>query len=314
VAALLGIDIGGTNVKAALVSEDGAVLSFVSAGWSGGGPEDAVRVAARLVDELTTGRDVAPTACGCACAGLVQTGAGVVRSSPNLPTWKDVRLSGMLSDALGLTVWLENDANAAAYAEFHVGAARGAENAVMLTVGTGVGGGVVVGGRLYRGSHGTAGEIGHTTVDTDGPECVCGSRGCLERMANADAIVARALELIGSGRPSTLTGRAGDGTLSSSAVGRAASEGDPVAIEALEGVGRVLGVGLANVAQVLDPDVIVVGGGVAEAGEPLLGPAREEMNARLSGCEFRGPHLVAAALGETAGVVGAALLAIENLD
>jgi len=312
VGALFGIDIGGTNVKAALVSEEGAVLAFSSESWSGGEPEESVETAALLTERVVAGAGRAPEACGCACAGLVDNSRGVVISSPNLPSWSNVSLADLLGRRLGLEVGLENDANAAAVAEFKVGAARGATNAVMLTLGTGVGGGVIIGGRLYRGSHGTAGEIGHTTVHLSGPPCICGSRGCLEGVANAEAVVAGARELIASGRESSLSGLAPDGAFTSSDVGLAAAEGDGVAAEALASVGRALGVGLANVSQFLDPDVIVIGGGVALAGEPLLGPARDELESRLSDCGFRCPRVVAAQLGETAGVVGAALLALEG--
>ncbi len=309
----LGIDIGGTNVKTALVRVDGAVLSFDSHEWSGGPPGDAVKVAADSARSQMESSGLTPDACGCACAGLIDCAEGVVRSSPNLPDWHDVELSAMLSRELGLPVVLENDANAAAYAEYLVGAGRGARDLVMLTLGTGIGGGVVLGGRLYRGSHGTAGEIGHTTVEREGPVCACGSRGCLERLANAEAVVAKARELLEQGRRSALSEKAASGTIHAVDVGLAAAAGDQVAIDALAAVGRALGVGLANVSQILDPDVIVIGGGVVSAGEPLLRPARQELEARLSGYEFRGPRVVPAALGDTAGVVGAALLAREGL-
>ncbi len=310
---LLGVDIGGTNVKTALVGVDGAVLSFESREWSGGPPEDAVDAAVSSARSQIRSSGLVPDGCGCACAGLVDATAGVVRYSPNLPEWCDVELSAMFSRELGIPVALENDANAAAYGEYAVGAGRGARNLVMLTLGTGIGGGIVLDGRLYRGSHGMAGEIGHTTVDTEGPTCACGSRGCLESLANAEAVVARALDLLDGGRGSALEGIAASRPLRAVDVGKAAASGDDVATEALAVVGRALGVGLANVSQILDPDVIVIGGGVIAAGEPLLRPAREELEARLSGYEFRGPRVVPAALGDTAGVVGAALLAREGL-
>ncbi|MFH1501983.1 MAG: ROK family protein [Candidatus Eisenbacteria bacterium] len=312
--ALLGIDIGGTNVKTAHVGVDGAVLAFASVGWSGGDPSEVVEAVALAAARLARDSGETPVACGCACAGLVDRAAGIVRSSPNLPTWRDVELARMLADRLGLPTWLENDANAAAFAEYEVGAARGAANAVMLTLGTGIGGGIVLDGRLYRGSHGMAGEVGHSTIDLDGEPCLCGARGCLERYANAGAIVARATELVASGRESSLGERATAGTLTAKDVGAAALDGDAVAVEVLASVGRILGVGLLNVSQILDPDVIVIGGGVVAAGEPLLGPAREELEAQLPGAGFRAPRVVAAELGETAGVVGATLLARAALD
>jgi glucokinase len=215
----------------------------------------------------------------------------------------------MFEEALGLPVRLENDANAAAYGEYAAGAARGASNAVVLTLGTGIGGGIIIDGRLHRG-RAFAGEIGHMTVDLHGAPCPCGNTGCLERLASAGAIVRNVTALLESGRESTL--EAGPG-LSAEQVASAALAGDSVAVEALEAAGRALGAGLATIGLVLDPDVIVIGGGVAAAGEPLLGPAREEFSHRayIGGAELT--PVVPAVLGNTAGVVGAALLARDEL-
>jgi glucokinase len=311
VGALLGIDIGGTNLKAAIVSSEGAVAAFDATPWSAGEPEEAVsRIAGqrdRLVAEVGTD---ALSACGCGCAGLVDRERGLVHASPNLPAWRDVQLARAVEDALGLPTVVENDANAAAFAEYSVGAARGASNAVLLTLGTGVGGGLVIGGRIYRGSHGGAGEVGHMAVMLDGPACPCGSTGCIERLVNAEAIVARALALVEAGRRSSLQGI---DRLTAKDVGDAAHAGDAVAIEAAAEAGRILGVGLANLVQILDPDVIVIGGGVAEMGEPLLGAARRELGRRTASYHEAVARVVPAELGEVAGVVGAALLARDGL-
>ncbi len=309
--AFLGIDIGGTNLKAAIVSPRGAVAAFDVTPWSAGPPEEAVSLVADQRDRLVAQAGPGSlSACGCGCAGLVDRTRGTVHASPNLPTWRDVQLARMLEDALHLRTIVENDANAAAYAEYLVGAARGATNAVLLTLGTGIGGGIVLGGELYRGSHGGAGEIGHTAVTLDGPACPCGSVGCIERLINAESIVARAASLLEAGRPSSLRGAT---PLTAKDVGDAARAGDSVATEAVTEAGRILGVGLANIVQVLDPDVIVVGGGVAEIGEPLLGPAREELDSRVASYHASVARIVPAELGEVAGVVGAALLARDGL-
>lgn len=308
---LLGIDIGGTNLKAAIVSSEGGVAAFDVEPWSAGEPAEAVAAIVgqrdRLVAETGTR---ALEACGCGCAGLVDHETGTVHASPNLPTWRDVQLARALEDALGLPTVVENDANAAAYAEYVAGAARGAANAVMLTLGTGIGGGIVLGGRLYRGSSGGAGEVGHMAVMLDGPPCPCGSTGCIERLVNAEAIVRRAASLLEAGRPSSLPAIGG---LTTKDVGDAARSGDPVAVDAVTEAGRILGVGLANLVQLLDPDVIVLGGGVAEIGEPLLGPAREELAARVASYHATVVKVVRAELGEVAGVVGASLLARDGL-
>jgi glucokinase len=310
VRAYLGIDIGGTNVKAALVSEDGALLSFLSSSWSGGPAGDAVATAAALRASLCEGHPEAEViACGVGSAGLVDSESGVVRMSPNLPEWRDVPLRRMFEEALGLPTRLENDANAAAYGEFASGAARGSTNAVVVTLGTGIGGGIIVGGRLYRGRS-FAGEVGHMTVDFHGEACPCGNSGCLERLASAGAIVRGASGLLESGRESVLEQGP---ELTAERVAEAASDGDAVAVEALSAAGRALGAGLATLGLVLDPDVIVLGGGVAAAGETLFEPAREEFSRRayIGGAELT--PIVPAELGNTAGVVGAALLARDEL-
>jgi glucokinase len=308
----LGIDIGGTNIKAALVSDEGAVLSFTSAAWSGGPAGDAVGTVVELVGELrSAGEWVDPISCGVGVAGLVNASTGVVHTSPNLPEWRDVDFRQMLSSALALPVRVENDANAAAYAEFVVGAARGARNVIVLTLGTGVGGGIILGGRLYRGSS-FAGEVGHMTIEIDGRPCPCGNTGCLERYTNADSLVERALRMIERGRESVLRGARAEGRLTSRDVGRAAADGDPVAVEAVSETGRALGVGLANLAVLFDPDLIVLGGGVAKAGGPLFGSAAEEMIRRGYGSSIHSPRLLLAELEETAGAVGAALLARDG--
>ena len=312
---LLGLDIGGTNLKAAILSREGAVVGSEAAAWSGGPPEDAVRAAARLAGALAASHPTSrPEAAGCGCAGLVDAARGIVRVSPNLPTWKDVELSTMLGRALGLRTVIENDANAAAYGEFRAGAGRGATNLVMLTLGTGVGGGLVLDGKLFRGSHGMAGEIGHTTVDPDGLPCPCGGRGCFERLVNAESLVARAASLLADGSPSTLSAVARSRPLEARDVGEAAAAGDPVGVAAVSEAARVLAVGLANLVQILDPDVIVIGGGVAAAGPALLSRARSEMAARVQACVVRTPRVVFAELGSLSGVVGAALLARERLE
>jgi len=309
VKAYLGIDIGGTNIKAALVSNEGAVADFRSMPWSGGAAAAAVDVVSGLTQNLTSANeDHEVVACGVGSAGLVDTAAGVVRLSPNLPEWRDVELRRMVAEALGLPTSIWNDANAAAYGEFVVGAARGATNAVVLTVGTGIGGGLILDGKLYRGD-GFAGEVGHMTIDRDGDPCLCGSAGCLERLANAEAVVRNVRRLLDGGRKSVLVTTGAATVLTAEKVGEAAAAGDAVATEALEETGRALGAGLANLVLLLCPGVIVIGGGVAAAGESLLAPARDEMARRCycSGASL--PRVVPAELGNTAGVVGAALLA-----
>ena len=308
---LFGVDIGGTNIKAALVSPQGEPVVFASHAWSGRAASDAAATIGALLTRLKDSHDRAEVdGCGVASAGFVDVAAGIVHVSPNLPEWHDVELRRMVSETTGLRVNVENDANAAAFAEHTLGAARGALNSVTLTLGTGLGAGIVLGGRLYRGA-GFAGEVGHTTVDLNGAVCACGNAGCLESLTNAAAVVRAAERILAIGRPSSLDAAKG---LTAELVGEAASSGDAVGIEALAEVGRALGVGLANLALVLDPDVFVIGGGVAAAGEPLLAPAREEMKRRVYCAGPALPRVEPAALGNAAGVIGAALLAREALQ
>lgn len=305
----LGVDIGGTNVKLAIVLEDGSIAVSAASPWSGGPPEEAVEITRRLRGES---RGAAPTpvaACGVGCAGLVDGRAGVVRTSPNLPTWHDVPLERMMGDALGLPVVLDNDANAAAYAELSVGAAKGAANAVVLTLGTGLGAGIIVDGSVYRGAHGFAGEVGHAVTARGAAAEPCGP-GSLEERVSAGSIVRRAVELSAPGAGLRSPSVAAPTTARD--VGELAASGDPVAAAALAATGRELAAGLWNLVAVLDPDVIVIGGGVAEAGELLLEPTRKHLASLAASCDYSVPPVVHAELGELAGVIGAALLARDR--
>ncbi len=246
---LLGIDIGGTNIKAGLVGDDAGLRESVSSAWSGGDPGEAIEIVSWLVGTLRKrkGSEI-PAFAGVGSAGLVDRQAGRVIASPNLPTWHNVELAALVREALGLPTVIDNDANAAAYAEYKAGAARGAKSAVVLTLGTGVGGGFVFGGVLYRGARGFAGEVGHATIDMDGEPCVCGNPGCFERLVNASAIVERARHALAEGRASTLSEIDRAGELTARDVGEAADQGDAVARQVVEESGRIHGVGLANMA------------------------------------------------------------------
>lgn len=225
-------------------------------------------------------------------------------------------LGELVAERLGLPATMDNDANLAAVAEHRYGAARGAENAVMLTLGTGIGGGLIIGGELYRGSGGAGAELGHVVVDYDGPPCQggCPNRGCVESLASGTAL-AREGAAAAERHPDSALGRlrAGGAAVDGAAIVAAAHAGDGPALEVFERVGRALGVALASFANAFDPDVIVVGGGVMAAGELLLGPAREEVRARALPPQNAVP-VEAAELGVEAGMIGAATLALEGLE
>ena len=305
----VGVDIGGTKVAAAVVDAAGRVLRHEQRRTPATSPDSIRDVVVDLVGELSRTHRV--EAVGVGAAGWIDAGRSVVRYAPNL-AWRDEPLQDLLSAALDLPVVVENDANAAAWAEFRFGAARQAtESMVLLTVGTGIGGGIVVGGELVRGAHGMAGEIGHTRVVPDGLPCGCGRQGCLEQYASGTALVRLAREAVAqqpepSGVLVELAG--GDpARIDGPMVTRAARAGDAAARYAFDQVGHWLGAGLADVVAVLDPELLVLGGGVMAAGELLLAPVREAYRQALARRgQFPVAPVTAASLGPLAGVIGAA--------
>jgi glucokinase len=307
----VGVDVGGTKVAAGVVDEDGTLLvkrRRSSAAQETGATE---RVIAELVSELAQAYPV--EAVGVGAPGLVDETRSVVRFAPNL-AWHDLPLAAQLTGLTGLPVVVENDANAAAWAEYRFGAARGLEEVVVVTVGTGIGGGLVLGGRLHRGRFGLAGEIGHLVLESGGRSCACGRRGCWEQYASGNALLREARTRAAEDRDGArLLLSLGDGTpegVSGKDISRAAEGGDPVALASFSEIGRWLGRGMAELSAVLDPGCFVVGGGVSEAGELLLGPARDAYRTYLVGAGIRPfPEIVAAELGNDAGLVGAADLA-----
>jgi len=307
----VGVDVGGTKVAAGVVDEQGQVLARVRRASTAQVPGAAEQVITDVVREL--GASFPVEAVGVGAAGLVDETRSIVRFAPNLG-WREQPLRAQLEQATGLPVVVENDANAAAWGEYRFGAARGRDDVVMLTVGTGIGGALVMAGRLHRGRYGLAGEVGHLVLDKDGRHCGCGRRGCWEQYASGNALLrtarnraaqerdrARVLLSYGDGTPEGVAGPH---------VTAAAQAGDAVALETFEEVGYWLGRGMAELAAVLDPGSYVVGGGVSEAGELLLAPARREFAAHLVGADVRPiAEIVPAALGNLAGLVGAADLA-----
>lgn len=308
----IGIDVGGTKVSAGVVDADGRVLSSArraSPARNVAAIEDTI---AELVGELRRDHSEV-TAVGVAAAAFIDSSRSTVVFAPNL-AWRDVPLRDRLSSRLELPVVLENDANAAAWGEFRFGAGADVDDLLLLTVGTGVGGGIVLGGELIRGARGFAAEVGHMRIEPDGRPCGCGQRGCLEQYASGSAlleVVGRAVRR-GDEGATELLAACGDavGALTGPMVSKAASEGNPVALVALGEVGTWLGEGAATLCAVLDPCVVVVGGGVAEAGEMLLGPMRTAFAAHLTAAAYRPAIEVrAATLGNQAGLIGAADLA-----
>jgi glucokinase len=307
----IGIDVGGTKVAAGVVDEDGTVIASTRRPTPSTSPDDVEHTIADVVAELRSKHEI--VAVGIGAAGFIDSGRSTVLFAPNL-AWRDEPLRDEVATLIGLPVVVENDANAAAWGEYRFGAGRGFDHVVVVTVGTGIGGGIVLDGKLYRGRYGIGAEFGHMQVVEDGRRCGCGQSGCWEQYCSGRALLHEAREIadvqkvygarllqLGNGRPEGIE---------APEVTTAANEGDPAARECFEVVGTWLGQGLASLAAVLDPAVFVVGGGVADAGDLLLEPARRRFAQALTGGHNR-PHAEVrhAALGNFAGMVGAADLA-----
>lgn len=313
----IGVDIGGTKIAGGLVDADGTILARARrdtpARSKGGIVDSIVAVIAELVTTASSHGAGEVEAVGLGAAGLVDETRSIVRFAPNVD-WRDEPLGVQVAAGCGLPVVVENDANAAAWGEFRFGAGRGSRDLVAVTVGTGIGGGIIHDDRLVRGSYGMAGEFGHLVRVPDGRLCGCGKRGCWEQYASGNALLRKARDLAAERRTEAhLLLGLGDGTpegVTGQHVTTAARDGDPVALEAFRRIGTWLGTGLADVAALLDPGMFVIGGGVSEAGELLLGPARTAFESSLVAGAHR-PHaqIVAASLGNDAGMIGAADLA-----
>lgn len=306
-----GIDIGGTKIAGAVVDGDGAILDEARVESPATDPEAIEAAVAGLVAGLAARHPVA--AVGVGAAGYIDADRSTVLFAPNI-AWRDEPLGSELARLTGLPVIIENDANAAAWGEFRYGAGGDVDDQLMVTVGTGIGGGVINDGRLLRGAYGVAGEIGHLCLVPDGLQCGCGNRGCFEQYGSGSALVrvtreaaagssllARDLLDRAGGDPAAITGPL---------ITAAAQEGDRFAIEQLGVLGHWLGHGIASLVAVLDPAVIVIGGGVSEAGDLLLDPIREAFARELAGRGYRPQaEIRRAVLGNRAGVIGAADLA-----
>lgn len=310
----VGVDVGGTKTAAALVDDGGLAGPVVEAPTvttaTEGLIEGIVQLVAPLCDDAARSGDPV-VSIGLGIAGLVDHDRGLVRFAPHLPV-RDEPIVARLHAHLGLPIDLENDASAAAWGEFLLGAGRGATNFLMVSVGTGIGGGIIINGKLLRGSSGTAGEIGHVPFVPDGEPCGCGARGCWEQYASGNALGRRAREAAAfdaEAARAIVASSGGDvGAITGHDVAVALEQGDELAHELITAVGHDLGEGIAGLVAVLDPDVVVVGGGLAAHGQTLLGPAQAALSARLVGAGHRPiPALRLAELGPHAALIGAAL-------
>ena len=311
----LGIDIGGTGIKLGWVDDAGNVLTRASVPTpAASSPTETVACIKAAVQQLGQDGAARPGTVGIGCAGLIDSQRGIVRTSPNLPAWHDVPLAQLLAEALAMPSVLLNDATAFALAEARIGAGRAASPVLGLTIGTGIGGGLVIDGRTVDGHRGFAGEIGHMSVDLAGPDCACGNRGCLELYVGRRALVRNYLQRVtwSAGNPVHELAGGDREQVEPLLVATAAQQGDGPAAAAFASCGRVLGVGLANLTNLVDPAVIVIGGGLSQAGELLIEPARREMSARAMAIDDDLPRVSRAALGVDGGLIGAALSALAG--
>ncbi len=306
----IGIDIGGTKIAGALVSEDGKIVRELKVPTPASDPDAIADAVVALVEELSAGVEVA--AAGIAAAGFIDADRATIMYAPNL-SWRNEPFKAKLASRLSIPVFIDNDANAAGWAEYRFGAGVGVKHMIMLTVGTGVGGAVIVDGHMLRGGFGIAAELGHINMVPDGVLCGCGQKGCLESYGSGTALLKAAKALSASGEPQGR--RLAElerevGTLTGAEVYRAILEHDPGALELLEDLGSMLGRAVASLVAVLDPELVVIGGGVSAAGDLLLEPIRKAYLEHLPARGFR-PELriEAAQLVNDAGVVGAADLA-----
>lgn len=314
----VGVDLGGTNIKAGLVGKDAGILVKKSIPTEAErGPDHILKRICHLIADVV--EEAALPAeliggLGLGAPGTLEIATGVVRYPPNLPGWRNVPIIEYVSRETGFRSILENDANAAAYAEYWVGAAKGASSIVMLTLGTGIGGGIIIDGSLVHGNSDSAGELGHIIVEIDGRECPCGNRGCLERYASANAVVARFNEAVGSGARSELAEEAENGSVTAKMIFEAAVAGDDLANRIFWETGTYLGIGIVNLLHTLNPARVVLAGGLIGAGDLLMRPVRETVEKRALPDAQRDLVICFATLGEDAGLIGAAGCALAAFE
>ncbi len=322
---VLGIDLGGTKILSAAVDRQGKVICRdLTATPVASGPPGVIATINESARRAIRHNPNDIKAVGLAVAGLVESANGIVHTSPNLPGWNDVSITLELASTFGKPVFTINDAHAAAIGELKYGAGRGCRHFIFITLSTGIGGGLVLDGNIYEGFSGFGGEIGHMVVDDDGPECGCGNRGCWEILASGKALEREARRRIASGEPTSILsycrpepggepGRAQIDCLNAKTIHTAAIGGDILALELIKHHAYYVGVGLANIVNIFNPERVIIGGGLSNMGDLLLKPAIEEAARRAFKQSFKAVRFMTAELGADAGVIGAAALAWKNL-
>lgn len=311
--AVIGVDLGGTNTRTALVTRDGNILEKQKEKTlSAQGHEKVIAKLIMNIDRLRAkavqyGREV--VAVGVGAPGVIHEQTGVVVKSPNFPDWNDLPLKQNLERALKLPVFIENDANAAALGEQWRGAAKDIQSMIFLTLGTGVGGGIILDGRIWHGADGMAGEVGHMTITPDGRTCGCGNRGCLEMYASSRGIVMTFKAMCAEKRLDAVEGQ----EITSAQIYHAAQSGDAVAQLVMRDTGRFLGIGIANLINIFNPQMVVIGGGVMDAWDLFIDATREEVRKRAFAYLAERTKIVPSVLGDEAGMAGAAAVAFQKI-
>jgi glucokinase len=314
----IGIDLGGAILKGALISSTGEIIQETRSDSEPHTPDtlftQVVQATVALREDKSSGGQVAGIGIG--IPGLVNRKTNRIEVMPNLPALSQVDITTDLSRETGLPVILDNDANAAAYGELQVGAARGRREVFFVRLGTGIGAGLIINGKIYRGAAGFAGEFGHMTIDPEGIECACGNIGCLETIASGPNIVRRTRERLYRDRTSSLSRLAipRDREFTAEDIARAAREGDEMAQVMMERTGMFLGISLAAVINLLNVEMVVLGGGVMDAGDLILKPTIKETRRRAFPPSFNSCEIVIARLGAQAGMIGAALMARDQAN
>ncbi len=310
------VDLGGTNIKCVLATDEGVILGAKSVPTqSHEGPQRVIERMGDLVCGLATELGCRPQALGMAAPGLVDRAEGVTKFFPNFPTqWREVPVRDLLAPRVGCPVYLLNDVRTATLGELTFGHGRNAKTMAFFALGTGIGGGVAIDGRLRLGPLGAAGELGHQTILTDGPRCGCGNRGCLETLAAGPAIAAEGIRLMQSGLAPKLHELVeGDaGRVTTKAMAAAAQAGDKNVADAIVRAAQYLGIGVANVVVVIHPDLVVLGGGVAQIGDLLFDTVRKTVHDRVGMFPTDGVTILPSALGESAGALGGIALAMKG--
>ncbi len=315
---VLAIDLGGTKIINAIISHNGEIIAKHDyPTLAAEGPQSIINRMISGIDQLLR-QSVLSLAKLCAisiaAAGIIDIRNGIITGAPNLPGWHNIPLKSIIEEKCKIRTFLINDADAAALGEHRFGAGKGIDNLILLTLGTGVGGGIILNGRLYLGSSGSAAEIGHMVIEASGPKCSCGKNGCLEALVSGTAIAGEAVNRINQGVESSLVGMV-EGKIeeiTGEKVYLAAKSGDSLALEVIARAAYYLGIGVVNLVNIFNPEMIIIGGSVARMGDLLLGPVRKMVKEKAFPLLAQNVKIVPAQLGNDAGIFGAAIFALEH--